>query len=237
MSTDAATLSNIVVANHILANEEVVDAFGHISFRHPEDPEKYLLSRARAPELIEADDIVTYRLDGEAINAGDRRPYSERMIHGAIYEKRPDVNVIIHNHSYEVIPFASTGTPLRPVTHTCAPIGGNIPVWDMRDKFGENNHLVVTMEQGRDLAAALGEGTIALMKRHGCVVTGATVEETVMKAIYLQVNAKLQLQAMQIGEPDYLTDTEIQECTAMQQAPISLDRAWEAWCRRAAKNT
>tara|TARA_B100000242_G_C42594268_1_gene280972 strand:- start:100 stop:423 length:324 start_codon:yes stop_codon:yes gene_type:complete len=107
----------------------------------------------------------------------------------------------------------------------------------MRDKFGENNHLVVTMEQGRDLAAALGEGTIALMKRHGCVVTGATVEETVMKAIYLQVNAKLQLQAMQIGEPDYLTDIEIQECTAMQQAPISLDRAWEAWCRRAAKNT
>ena len=237
MNTDAATLDNIVVANHILANEEVVDAFGHISFRHPKDPEKYLLSRARAPELIEADDIVTYRLDGEAINAGDRRPYSERMIHGAIYEQRPDVNVVIHNHSYEVIPFASTGTPLRPVTHTCAPIGGNIPVWDMRDKFGENNHLVVTMEQGRDLAAALGEGTIALMKRHGCVVTGATVEETVMKAIYLQVNAKLQLQAMQIGEPDYLTDTEIQECTAMQQAPISLDRAWEAWCRRAAKNT
>ena len=237
MNTDAATLSNIVVANHILANEEVVDAFGHISFRHPEDPEKYLLSRARAPELIEADDIVTYRLDGEAINAGDRRPYSERMIHGAIYEQRPDVNVVIHNHSYEVIPFASTGTPLRPVTHTCAPIGGNIPVWDMRDKFGENNHLVVTMEQGHDLAAALGEGTIALMKRHGCVVTGATVEETVMKAIYLQVNAKLQLQAMQIGEPDYLTNIEIQECTAMQQAPISLDRAWEAWCRRAAKNT
>ena len=237
MNTDAATLNNIVVANHILANEEVVDAFGHISFRHPKDPERYLLSRARAPELIEADDIVTYRLDGEAINAGDRRPYSERMIHGAIYEQRPDVNVVIHNHSYEVIPFASTGTPLRPVTHTCAPIGGNIPVWDMRDKFGENNHLVVTMEQGRDLSAALGEGTIALMKRHGCVVTGATVGETVMKAIYLQVNAKLQLQAMQIGEPDYLTDIEIQECTAMQQAPISLDRAWEAWCRRAAKNT
>ena len=109
MSTDAATLSNIVVANHILANEEVVDAFGHISFRHPDDPEKYLLSRARAPELIEADDIVTYTLDVEAINADDRRPYSERMIHGAIYEQRPDVNVVIHNHSYEVIPFASTG--------------------------------------------------------------------------------------------------------------------------------
>ena len=107
----------------------------------------------------------------------------------------------------------------------------------MRDKFGETNHLVVTMEQGRNLAAALGGGNIALMKRHGCVVTGTTVAETVMKAIYLQVNAKLQLQTMMIGEPDYLTDTEIEECTAMQQAPISLDRAWEVWCRRAAKNS
>tara|TARA_Y100001970_G_scaffold293013_1_gene437192 strand:- start:7208 stop:7999 length:792 start_codon:yes stop_codon:yes gene_type:complete len=237
MNVDAGTLNNIVVANHILAHEEVVDAYGHISFRHPGDREKYLLSRARAPELIETDDIVTYRLDGEAIDAGDRRPYSERMIHGAIYEQRPDVNVVIHNHSYEVIPFASTGTPLRPVTHTCAPIGKNIPVWDMRDKFGETNHLVVTMEQGRDLAASLGSGMIALMKRHGCVVTGATVEETVMKAIYLQVNAKLQLQTMMIGEPDFLTDIEIEECTSMQQAPISLDRAWEVWCRRATKNS
>ena len=237
MNANAETLNNIVVANHILAHEEVVDAYGHISFRHPDDPEKYLLSRARAPELIEAGDIVTYRLDGEAIDAGDRRPYSERMIHGAIYEQRPDVNVVIHNHSYEVIPFASTGTPLRPVTHTCAPIGKNIPIWDMRDKFGETNHLVVTMEQGRDLAAALGEGMIALMKRHGCVVTGATVEETVMKAIYLQVNARLQLQTMMIGEPDFLTDMEIEECTTMQQAPISLDRAWEVWCRRATKNS
>jgi len=233
MIVSAETLNDLVISNHILAHEEVVDAYGHISFRHPDDPERYLLSRARAPELIEAGDIVEYRLDGDAIDAGDRRPYSERMIHGAIYEQRPDVNVVIHNHSYEVIPFASTGTPLRPVTHTCAPIGADIPVWDMRDKFGENNHLVVTMEQGRDLAATLGDGSIALMKRHGCVVTGPTVEQTVMKAIYLQVNAKLQLQTMQLGTPDYLTDTEIAECTAMQQAPISLDRAWEVWRRRA----
>ena len=235
MPTTSDMLQTLVVANRILAHEEVVDAFGHISFRDPDDSERYLLSRARAPELIETEDIVTYRLDGEAIDARDRRPYSERMIHGAIYEQRPDVNVVIHNHSYEVIPFASSGTPLRPVTHTCAPIGKDIPVWDMRDKFGENNHLVVTMEQGRDLAATLGDGTIALMKRHGCVVAGATVEETVMKAIYLQVNAKLQLQTMMIGEPDFLTDIEIEECTDMQQSPISLDRAWEMWRRRAEK--
>ena len=166
---------------------------------------------------------------------GDKRPYSERMIHGAIFEARPDVNVVIHNHSYDVIPFAVTDVAMRPVTHTCAPIGADIPVWDMRHKFGETNHLVVTMEQGRDLAATLGDRPIALMKRHGCVVAGATVQEAVMKAIYLQINARLQLQAMQIGTPDYLTDTEIAACTEMQEAPISLDRAWEAWCRRAEK--
>jgi HCOMODA/2-hydroxy-3-carboxy-muconic semialdehyde decarboxylase len=236
MSVSDSTLDDLVTANHILAHEQVVDAYGHISFRHPENPERYLLSRARAPELIETHDIVEYKLDGDAIEARDRRPYSERMIHGAIYEQRADVNVVIHNHSYEVIPFASTGTPLRPVTHTCAPIGSDIPIWDMRDKFGETNHLVVTMEQGRDLASTLGDRSIALMKRHGCVVAGATVEETVMKSIYLQVNAKLQLQTMQIGTPDYLTESEIEQCTAMQQAPISLDRAWEVWCRRVKKH-
>ncbi len=236
MSVSENILQDLVTANHILANEQVVDAYGHISFRHPEDPERYLLSRARAPELIEVQDIIEYRLDGDAIQERDQRPYSERMIHGAIYEQRADVNVVIHNHSYEVIPFASTGTPLRPVTHTCAPIGSDIPIWDMRKNFGETNHLVVTMEQGRDLANTLGDRSIALMKRHGCVVAGATVEETVMKSIYLQVNAKLQLQTMQIGTPDYLTESEIEQCTAMQQAPISLDRAWEVWCRRVKKH-
>lgn len=237
MSDLDAAIEQLVTANRIVAHENVCDSYGHVSIRHPDNPDRYLLAFSKSPSIIEAEDIVTFELDGTPVDLGDRTPYSERAIHGAIYEQRPDVNVVIHNHSYEVIPFASSGTPIRPVTHTCAPIGKDIPVWDMRDKFGETNHLVVTMEQGRDLAAALGDGTIALMKRHGCVVTGATVEETVMKAIYLQVNAKLQLQTMMIGEPDYLTDIEIEECTAMQQAPISLDRAWEVWCRRAAKNT
>lgn len=233
MTVSADVLRDLVVANRILAHEGVVDAFGHVSIRDPADPERYLLSAARAPELIEAHDIVTFRLDGEALGIGDRRPYSERMIHGAIYEMRPDVHAVVHNHSYDVIPFAVTDTPIRPVTHTCAPIGADIPVWDIRDRFGETNHLVVTMEQGRDLCACLGDRSIALMKRHGCVVAGTTLQETVMKAVYLQVNARLQLQAMQIGTPDYLTPAEIALCTEMQQSPISLDRAWEAWCRRA----
>ena len=233
MPASAEALRDVFVANRILAHEGVVDAFGHVSIRHPDNAGHYLLSCARAPELIEASDIVEYTLDGEALDLGDRRSYSERMIHGAIYEARPDVMAVVHNHSYEVIPFAVTDAKLRPVTHTCAPIGIDIPVWDIRDKFGETHHLVVTMEQGRDLAACLGDRSVALMKRHGCVVVGTTLQEAVMKAVYLQVNAKLQLQAIQIGTPDYLTAKEVELCTDMQQSPISLDRAWEMWCRRA----
>ena len=235
MSLNDDLVGDLVIANHILANEGVVDSFGHVSIRHPANPERYLLAIARAPELIEAADIVEFTLDGEGIGLDGRRPYGERMIHGAIYEARPDVNAVIHNHSYDVIPFASTGTPLRPVMHTCGIIGADIPVWDIRKRFGDTDHLVVTMEQGRDLAARLGDRSIALMKRHGCVVAGNTLQETVMKAIYLQVNARLQLQAMHIGRPDFLTPEEIELCTATQLSPLGLERSWEAWCRRAAR--
>lgn len=234
MTINSEIVGDLVIANHILANEGVVDAFGHVSIRHPDNPERYLLAIARAPELIEQTDIVEFMLDGEAIDLRDRRPYGERMIHGAVYEARPDVHAVIHNHSYDVVPFAITDAPLRPVLHTCGVIGTDIPVWDIRDRFGDTDHLVVTMEQGRDLAARLGERSISLMKRHGCVVAGNTLQETVMKAVYLQVNARLQLQAMQIGTPDYLTPAEIDLCSATQLSPLGLERAWEVWCRRAA---
>ena len=160
MPAGPEVLRDLVTANRILAHEGVVDSFGHVSLRHPENPERYLLSWARAPELIEADDIVEFLLDGEGIDLRGRRPYGERMIHGAIYEMRPDVHAVIHNHSYDVIPFASTAVPIRPVMHTCGVIGSDIPVWDIRDRFGDTDHLVVTMDQGRDLSACLGDRSI-----------------------------------------------------------------------------
>jgi HCOMODA/2-hydroxy-3-carboxy-muconic semialdehyde decarboxylase len=233
MSTLAETLHELVIANRILANEGVVDAFGHVSIRHPDNPDRYLLSRSRAPELITVDDLMEFTLDGDAIDLRDRTPYGERMIHGAIYEQRPEVMSVIHNHSYEIIPFCSTGTPLRPVAHFCSPIGIDIPTWDIRDKFGETDHLVINMAQGRDLARCLGDRPVALMKRHGCVVVGGNVKDAVMAANYLQVNAKMQLQALQLGTPDYLTPLEVEKCQARLQSPLGMDRAWEYWCLRA----
>jgi HCOMODA/2-hydroxy-3-carboxy-muconic semialdehyde decarboxylase len=224
---------DLVLANHILAHESVVDAFGHVSVRHPERRDRYLLSHSRAPELVVDDDLVEFDLDGNSAELRGRTPYGERMIHGAIYETHPEVNAVIHNHAYEVIPFGVTSTPIRPIMHTCAVIGPDIPTWDIRAKFGETDHLVVTMEQGRDLARCLGARRVALMKRHGCVVVGRNLREAVNTAVYLQVNARMLLQTLPLGTPDYLTPAEIEKCTARQMSPLGLDRAWEYWCRRA----
>lgn len=226
-------MRDLVFANRILSREGVVDAFGHISMRHPENPERYFLSRSRAPELITADDIMEFTLDGEAIDGRDRRPYGERPIHGGLYEMRPDVNSVVHNHALELIPFGVTETPLKAIAHVGAPIGKDIPTWDIRDKFGETDHLVVTMEQGRDLAKCVGDGRVALMRGHGGVVAAANVREAVMTAVYLQINARLQLMSMPLGAPNFLTPGEIGKCMERQFSPLSIDRAWEYWCSRA----
>ena len=233
MENHVELIRNLVIANRILAREGVVDAFGHISVRHPDIPDRYLMSCSRAPELVTADDIMEFTLDGEPVDARDRKPYGERPIHGGIYEMRPEVNSVVHNHAHEILPFGITNTPMRPVAHVCGPIGADIPVWDIRDNFGETDHLVLTMEQGRDLAKTLGDNKVALMRGHGGVVSGGDVRESVMTAVYLQVNAKLLLQCLQLGTPNYLTATEIEKCTARQFNELSLDRAWDYWCARA----
>ena len=118
--------------------------------------------------------------------------YAERPIHGALYETRPDVQAVVHNHSLAVVPFGVTDTPMRPLFHLARQIiGVQVPVWDIRDRFGDTNMLVVTMDQGRDLAETVGTRRVALMRGHGCVVAGGSVKEAVMASIYLQVNALL----------------------------------------------
>ena len=226
-------LDELVTANRILAREGVVDAFGHASIRHPRDPERYLLSRARAPECIEAGDLMEFTLDGRPVDAASRQPYAERHIHGAIYERRPDIGAVIHHHSPAVIPFGITGTPLKPVMHMCASIGDEVPIWDSRHRFGDTNLLVTTMEMGRDLAAALDRRPAALMRGHGAVVAGPSLREVVFNAIYLQLNAELQLKAATLGEITYLTSGEIAAIVSTR-ASFTFERAWEYWCRRAA---
>lgn len=227
-------LRDLAIANRILAHEGVVDAFGHVSIRHPERPERYFMARSRSPELVTIADLMEFELDGTPVDPQGRTPYSERFIHGAIYEKRKDVQSVIHNHSHEVIPYGITPIKLRPVLHVGAAIGDGVPVWDIRRNFGETNMLVVNMEQGRDLAATLGANRVALMRGHGCAVAGKTLREAVFTAIYLQVNAKLQSEAMKLsGEVQYLSAGELAKTKEMLSQEIGLQRAWEYWTMRA----
>jgi HCOMODA/2-hydroxy-3-carboxy-muconic semialdehyde decarboxylase len=227
-------LRELALANRILAREGVVDTFGHVSLRHPQRADRFFLSRSRAPELVTVDDLMEFELDGTPVDARGRTPYSERFIHGAIYEKRADVMSVIHNHSHAVIPFGITPVKLRPVLHVGAAIGEEIPVWDIRRKFGDTNMLVVNMAQGRDLAATLGDNRVALMRGHGCAVAGRTLREAVFAAVYLQVNAQLQTQALMLSDKvEYLSPGEAAKAKEMTSQAVGLERAWEYWTLRA----
>lgn len=233
MSDVLQAMRDVVVANRILAREGVVDAYGHVTVRHPDKPERYIMSCSRAPELVSLGDIMEFTLDGAPVDDSGRVPYAERFIHGAIYEKRPDVNSVVHNHSHAVIPFGVTGVKLRPIVHVGATIGTDIPVWDIRDRFGDTNLLVVNMDQGRDLADCLGGNRVALMRGHGCAVAGTSHQQSVMTSVYLQVAAELQRVAMQMGEVTYLSDAEIEHCSATFASEISVNRAWQYLRHRA----
>ena len=235
MGTVDTQIHDLAIANRILAREGVVDAYGHVAIRHPDRPEHYLLSRSRSPELVCRDDVVAYDPEGAAVDGDTRKPYTERFIHGAIFEARPDVNAIVHNHAYSMLPFSVTKTPLRPIWHTAVGMGSTIPVWDIREKFGDTNLLVVDMDQGRDLAIGLGSNTIALMRGHGCVVAGQTLQEAVAVAVFAQLNAMMLLQAHQLGtEITYLSDGEVAEGMKMLRSSVmSMERAWEYFAERA----
>jgi ribulose-5-phosphate 4-epimerase/fuculose-1-phosphate aldolase len=227
-------LEEIVTANRILAHEGVVDSFGHVSARHPDNPNHFLLSRARAPERIEVDDIMEFTLEGEPVNAGGRAPYLERFIHGGLYEARPDVHSVVHNHSPSVIPFGITNHKLKPLLHMCANIGHEVGCWDSHDRFGDTALLVENVAMGRDMAKAMGKGRTILMRGHGATVCAPNVRHAVFISIYLEVNAKLQMQAMSMGDIKFLTPGEIDKVIA-RTGPYTLNRAWENWCRRAGR--
>jgi len=231
---DRIEFRRVVAANRILANENVVDAFGHVSVRDPRNAQRYVMSYARSPALVEQTDLMVFGLDGTPLDARGRRPYSERMIHGAIYESRPDVQAVIHHHAYSVIPFSVTSTPLVPLTHTASVIGAHVPVWDIAKRFGDTDTLANSMEKGRDLAATLADNTCLLMRGHGAVVVGASIKEAVLSAIYLEVNARILIQTLALNDsPVTLSEGEIELARETQFSPLGADRAWEYYCRRA----
>lgn len=231
--------SKILVAqgNHILAREGIVDAFGHISMRNPANPDSFLISRSLSPALVTADDIMEFDLTGTVCGDDRRSSYLERFIHAAIYSVRPDVHSVVHHHSHGVIPFGITDAVLRPIIHNAAAIGGVIPVWDIRDRFGDTNMLVTNLDQANDLAAALGDNTVALMRGHGAVVVGETVPAAVLTTLYLQVNADLLLKSSSLGPVTFLSAGEVELAREVLLGPIPAERAWDHYLRRAEPDT
>src|SRR5438093_507301 len=226
-------MREVVIANRILANERVVDAYGHVSVRHPRDSGRYLLSRSRAPELVELGDVIEFDLAGNAVAGDTRPPYLERFIHGAIYEARPDIQAVVHAHAEAVLPFTISPTPLRPVVHMASFIGRHLPVWDIRDRFGATNLLVVNMAQGRDLARTLGAERVVLMRGHGFSAAGRSLPEVIRMAVYMPVNARVLLDALRLGEGEALSLGEIEAHSSMRPDDPSMRRSWEYWAARA----
>lgn len=229
MRADAGLLTELVDANRILASQGVVDAFGHVSVRHNESTEHFLLSRNMAPGSVTADDILTFGLDGEPIDADGRAVYLERFIHSEIYRLRPDVVSVVHSHSMSVIPFSvSQSAKLQAVCHMGGFLGVDVPNFEIRDACGPATDLLIRNgKSGETLARTLGSGAVVLMRGHGSTVVGPTLRLAVFRAVYTEVNARVQLQAMQLGTVNYLTAEECAAAAAGVGSQVS--RAWNFW--------
>jgi HCOMODA/2-hydroxy-3-carboxy-muconic semialdehyde decarboxylase len=221
---DPQLIVDLVAANHILAHNGVLDSFGHVSVRDPRNPHRYLQMQAIAPRDVSAADLITFDLDSNALNARGRPVYRERYIHGEIYKMRPDVNAVVHSHSPGVIPFGVTEQPLRAIFHNGHFLGDGAPVWEIRKIAGEKNGMLVnSAELGQSLAQTLGSGSVVLMRGHGDAVAGPDLKTTVFRAIYTEVNARLQMQAVALGGPiNFLNKYE-------QAKSQNVDRPWDMW--------
>lgn len=235
-------VGELVLANKILATQDVLDAYGHVSVRNPGDPKTFLQSCSRSAYLVEAHDIMQFRLDGTETDSADARPpYLERFIHAAIYEARPEINCVIHAHTEAILPFTVTDTPFVPVFHNASEVGPTAAKWDIRTRFGDATDLLVTnMDHGRDLARALADERLVLMRGHGYALGGTTVVRTVSTAVDLAVNARVLLAAHQLGGPITTLSPGESRARRGSRAGTSFDpdgpavrRGWDYWAAQA----
>jgi ribulose-5-phosphate 4-epimerase/fuculose-1-phosphate aldolase len=229
-----AAISELVIANRIVAHLKLVDSFGHVTVRNPENPHRFFMSRSRAPSLVTKDDILEFNLDSSPVDLRGFNPYKERFIHGALFTARPDVMAVCHNHAHELLPLAVTKTAMRPALHSASVIGHHVPVWDIRDEFGDTDLLVASNEMGDSLARAVGQGRAALMRGHGSVIAGRSLRDVVFTTYYLRLNAEVLIKAMSMGKDvTYLSAGEVDKSGELHSQPLSQGRAWEEWCLQA----
>jgi len=228
-----SAIQELVDANHILFDQGVVDGFGHVSVRHPTRPDRFLLARSMAPALVTEKDVLEFDLDGASVEAGGPAVYLERFIHSEIYRRRPDTNAVVHSHSPSVVPFGVVaGAKLRPMFHMCGFLGSGTPVFEIRDFAGNGSDLLISDNRlGAALAQSLGDGPAVLMRGHGSTVVGSTLRQAVFRAVYTEVGARLQTEAMRLGPVTYLTAEETVATT--NTIGTQIDRAWYLWLKAA----
>jgi ribulose-5-phosphate 4-epimerase/fuculose-1-phosphate aldolase len=229
-----AAISELVIANRIVAHLRLVDSFGHVTVRNPENPQRFFMSRSRAPSLVTKEDILEFNLDSSPVDLRGFSPYKERFIHGALFKARPDVVAVCHNHAHELLPLAVTKTAMRPALHSASVIGHHVPVWDIRDEFGDTDMLVTSNEMGDSLARSVGQGRAALMRGHGSVIAGKSLRDVVFTTYYLRLNAEVLIEAMSMGKDiTYLSAGEVDKSGELHSQSLSQGRAWEEWCLQA----
>jgi HCOMODA/2-hydroxy-3-carboxy-muconic semialdehyde decarboxylase len=234
MATISRTIKDLVIANRILADQGVVDAFGAISVRHPSERSRFLLAGPISPAAVDPSDVIEFAVDGTPCRPEAEPLPSQRFIHAAVYEARPDVMAILHAAPEDILPFGIANAPLRPVIGSAGDMGGDVPVWDIAKNFGEATALAVeTMEQGRDLARCLGRARLALLRGEGFVVTGRTLNDVVRLSVYIPRNARTILAATQFGAFRTLSRGEAAARSAMDPESNAMRRGWEYWARKA----
>jgi ribulose-5-phosphate 4-epimerase/fuculose-1-phosphate aldolase len=226
--TDESRIADLVIANHILANERVLDGFGHVSVRSASNPRHFFMARSRAPELVSRDDIFEFDERSEPVVPGAPKMYGERFIHGEILAARPDVNAVVHSHSTDVLPYTVTKAPFKALIHMAAFLGSSpAPIFEIRDVDGDENAMLVTENRtGAALASTLGDRAVVLMRGHGMSVVAQDVKHVVLRAIYAQLNARIETVALNMGEPTFMNAFEVKRTD-----PV--DRPWEAWAAKA----
>jgi ribulose-5-phosphate 4-epimerase/fuculose-1-phosphate aldolase len=230
---DMERIGDLVLANHILADQGILDGFGHVSVRSAKNPDHYFISRSRAPASVTAADIMEYDLDDRPVDARGRNPYLERFIHSEIYKVRPDVQSVVHSHSPAIIPFGVTDVPLRPISHMGGFLIKEVPVFDIRESGGEQTDMLIrNKELGGALAAKLGKGSAVLLRGHGEAVVGQSIKHAVLHAIYAEFNARIEAEALRLGgKIEFLNETEAGKIAAVNDSVV--ERPWELWKNQA----
>jgi HCOMODA/2-hydroxy-3-carboxy-muconic semialdehyde decarboxylase len=230
--TEEQRLADLITANHILFDQGVVDPYGHVSVRSLRNPRHFFLSRSQAPGLVTKDDILEFDEDSKPVNLSGKPMYSERFIHGEIYRAHPEVQAVVHAHSPAVLPFGVTNVPLRPLIHTAGFLPDVVPVFEIRSAAGpDNGMLVQDTVVGAALAKALGSASVVLMRGHGMAVVGPSVRHAVFRAIYTQLNAQVELEALKLGSPVFMNQTEARKVDEVNEGSLltTNPRQWLLW--------